>query len=65
MDEVFIKNLQSYAARHQLELAERLGFGIHGIIYVAEDKAAGGKSAVKVHREAEPFLRERDAYERL
>jgi serine kinase of HPr protein (carbohydrate metabolism regulator) len=65
MDDVFIQNALTYAARHQLQLAERLGFGIHGIIYVAEDKSAGGKTAVKVHREREPYDRERDVYERL
>lgn len=65
MDDVFIQNALTYAARHQLQLAERLGFGIHGIIYVAEDKSAGGKTAVKVHRESEPFRRECEVYERL
>jgi len=65
MEEVFIQNALAYAARHQLQLAERLGFGIHGIIFVAEHKFKGGKTAVKVHREAEPYLRERVAYERL
>jgi hypothetical protein len=65
MDDVFIQNAVVYATRHQLRLAERLGFGIHGIIFVAEDKSDGGKTAIKVHRESEPFLREREVYERL
>lgn len=65
MDEVVIQNALAYAARHQLQLAERLGFGIHGIIFVAENKSKGGKTAVKAHREFEPFLRERTVYERL
>ncbi len=65
MDDVFIQNALTYAARHQLQLAERLGFGIHGIIYVAENKSGGGKTAVKVHRESEPYHREREIYERL
>jgi len=65
MDDVFIQNAAAYATQHQLQLAERLGFGIHGIIYVAEDKSAGGKTAVKAHREAEPYQRERAVYERL
>jgi hypothetical protein len=59
MEEVFIQNALAYAARQQLQLAERLGFGIHGIIFVAENKAKGGKTAVKAHRESEPYLRER------
>jgi hypothetical protein len=65
MEDVFIQNALTYAARHRLELTERLGFGIHGIIFVAGNKSEGGRTAVKVHREAEPYLRERDAYERL
>lgn len=65
MDDVFIQNAADYATRHQLQIAERLGFGIHGIIYVAENKSAGGKTAIKVHRESEPYIRERSVYERL
>ena len=65
MDEVFIQNVQTYALRHQLQLAERLGYGIHRIIFVAENKSAGGKTAVKVHRETEPYQRERATYELL
>ena len=65
MEDVFIQNALTYAARHRLELTERLGFGIHGIIFVAGNKSEGGRTAVKVHRETEPYLRERDAYERL
>ena len=60
-----IQNARTYAARHQLCLAERLGFGIHGIVLVAENNTKGGKTAVKVHRAAEPFQRECAAYERL
>jgi hypothetical protein len=65
MDEVFIQNAIAYGSLHNLKLAERLGFGIHGIIFVAEDKSAGGKTAIKAHREFEPFHREFRAYERL
>jgi len=65
MDDVFIQNALAYAARHQLRLAERLGFGIHGIIYAAENKSDGGTTAIKAHRESEPYLRERAVYERL
>ncbi len=32
---------------------------------MAEDKSSGGKTAVKVHRESEPYHREREVYERL
>jgi hypothetical protein len=65
MDDVFMQNALAYASQHQLELAERLGFGIHGIIFVAGNKSEGGRTAVKAHRESEPYLRERAVYERL
>jgi hypothetical protein len=66
MEQDFIsRNALAYAAQHQLKLAERLGFGVHGIIFVAEHKSKSGRTAIKVHRELEPYLRERAAYERL
>lgn len=66
MEQDFIlTNALAYASRHQLELAERLGFGVHGIIFVAENKSKSGKTAVKAHREFEPYRRERAVYERL
>ena len=37
-DELLIKNARTYALAHQSHLAERLGFGIHGIVFIAEDK---------------------------
>jgi hypothetical protein len=64
-DELLIENARAYARRHQLQLTERLGFGIHGIIFSAENKAHLGKSVLKAHREEEPFLRELSVYERL
>ena len=65
MEEILIQNAQTFASQHQLQLAERLGFGIHGIIFVAEDKSKAGKTALKVHRSVEPYLREPEVYERL
>lgn len=65
IEDVYIRNASAYAARHQLFLAERLGFGIHGIIHVLESNSKPGKTAIKVHRETEPYLRERDIYRRL
>src|SRR5438270_291387 len=65
MEDAFIENALAYASQHQLELAERLGFGIHGIIFVAGNKSKGGRTAVKVHRESEPYFRERTVYEHL
>ena len=60
-----IQNARAYASRHRLQLAERLGFGVHGMIFVAENKSKGGKTAVKAHREDEPYRRECAVYARL
>jgi hypothetical protein len=65
MEDVLIQNAAVYASQKKLQLAERLGFGIHGIIFVAEDKCGGGRTAVKAHREENPFRRELSAYIRL
>jgi hypothetical protein len=65
MEELLIQNARTYAALYQLCLAERLGFGIHGIVFVAENNTKAGKTAIKVHRAAEPYQRERAVYERL
>jgi hypothetical protein len=64
-DELLIENARAYARRHQLELAERLGFGVHGIVFLAENKANFGKSVLKIHRMDEPFQRELSIYEML
>src|SRR5579859_5940070 len=65
MEDVLIQNARTYATEHQLCLAERLGFGIHGIIFVAENNTKPGKTAIKAHRYGEPFQREVTVYERL
>ena len=65
MEEIPGRNALGYAARHQLQLAERLGFGIHGIVFVAAGKSKPGKTDVKALRSREPFLRELEAYQRL
>lgn len=64
-DELLIENARVYARRHQLQLAERLGFGIHGIVFSVENKSNFGKSVLKIHRYDEPYLRELAIYERL
>jgi hypothetical protein len=65
MLDITIKNARAYAARHELLLVERLGFGIHGSVHVVEHKVKEDKSAIKAHRATEFFLRERAAYELL
>ena len=65
MDDALTQNARAFAARHELRLAERLGFGIHGTVFVAEGNTKPGKSAIKAHRSTEPYARERAVYERL
>lgn len=42
-----------------------MGFGIHGIVFAAEDNTKPGFFAVKFHREERPFERECCVYLRL
>jgi hypothetical protein len=67
MEQHLIYNAQTYAAHERLRLAERLGFGIHGIVFRAEGnlKTAGVATAIKVHRSREPYLQELAVYQRL
>jgi len=65
MDELLTQHGQTYASRHNLRLAERLGHGIHGIVYAAERNAEPGNVAIKVHRSREVHERERNVYLRL
>jgi hypothetical protein len=65
MVEIAIKHAGAYAARYELRLGERLGFGIHGSVHVVEHKIKGNKSAIKSHRATEFYVRERAVYERL
>jgi hypothetical protein len=65
IQELLRQNVCAYASRHQLQLAEQLGFGIHGIVHVAEDNMKAGKTAIKAHNSVEPYSRERDVYLRL
>jgi hypothetical protein len=40
--DIVLKNAGIYAERYGLRLAERLGFGIHGTVHVAEAKVESG-----------------------
>jgi hypothetical protein len=54
---------QRYAADRQLALGalgERLGFGVHGIVF-----ATNRKSAIKIHGQEAAYRREREVYVRL
>jgi hypothetical protein len=58
MEQVLIQNARCYASMHQLRLAERLGFGIHGIVPVAEDNSHVGET-IQAHRSVDVYPRER------
>ena len=65
MDEELDNLARRYALTRHITLGERLGFGIHGIVFAAQDNAKPGFLAVKFHREDVPFGRECLAYRRL
>jgi hypothetical protein len=65
MNEMLIPIARLYAARHQLELAEPLGSGKDGIVFVAKHKAKPANVAIKILHFDESYLRERQAYQRL
>lgn len=65
MVDIALKNAAAYAARYELRLSERLGFGIHGSVHVVEHKIKRDKSAIKSHRASEFYQRERAVYKRL
>lgn len=62
MDEVLAAKAQAYAARHHLRIGNPLGSGHHGTVLVAQSNIKPNRSAIKVHKEREPYLRECRAY---
>ena len=46
-------------------MVDRLGFGMHGSVFAAEDQNKGLSSAVKTHERERFYLRERNVYRRL
>ena len=65
MDEDLDSLAQRYALKRNIKLGERLGFGVHGTVFAAQDKTKPGFFAVKFHREQRPFERECRVYQRL
>jgi hypothetical protein len=59
------RRAQEYADRRGLVIGRELGSGVHGTVFAAEYQTEGGRSAVKVHRDAAAYARERDVYLRL
>lgn len=65
MKDALIPRARAYAERNQLRISHPLGSGNHGSVFVVEGNVKANRSAIKVHQEPEPYLREKDAYERL
>jgi hypothetical protein len=45
MSDIALTKSATYAERNHLRLAERLGFGIHGIVHVARHESKQDQSA--------------------
>jgi len=56
---------QQYARTRGLVLGDQLGFGVHGIVFLATSQSNPGRFAVKVHERPADYGRERDVYLRL
>ena len=56
---------EEYARRKGLVLANRLGFGVHGSVFAAENQSDGKRTAVKALERERFYLRERNVYLRL
>ena len=63
--EELIRRADLYAQRQGLVLGEQLGFGVHGIVFVAMSKAKLERAAIKIHEREGSYQRERDVYLRL
>lgn len=57
-----LRRLEEYARCRQLRLLERLGSGIHGIVFAAESQRLSFPSALKAHESLPGYIRERDIY---
>lgn len=65
MSENLTPNARAYAAERQLRIAEPLGAGKDGVVWVATSRLAAASVALKAHRFPELYAREKAVYERL
>jgi hypothetical protein len=63
MNEDLLPNLHAYAIERQLRIREPLGSGKDGIVLVGESQTAPARVALKAHRFAESYLREKAVYQ--
>ena len=64
-DTELLERAREYAQRRSLVVHDRLGAGVHGIVFVAESQHLFGRSAIKVHEREKAYRAERDVYVRL
>lgn len=60
-----VSRAEAYALKRGCRLEDRLGSGIHGIVFAAVGNGHPGVAALKVHYDREPYLREKSVYLRL
>jgi hypothetical protein len=60
-----VRRGEAYCQRHGLTAGRQLGFGVHGIVFVAAKQIEPAPVAVKVHERELYYQRERDVYLRL
>lgn len=60
-----LRRAQEYCQKNGLLLGSRLGSGVHGSVFEADNQTENGRSAIKVHEREPDYRRERDVYSRL
>jgi len=60
-----VDRVEAYCRSKNLALVDRLGFGVHGSVFAAENQRNGRITAIKVHERERFYLRERNIYLRL
>ena len=66
-EEDIVRRAKEYAQRYGRTLGEKIGFGVHGTVFVIESQTESGEidAAIKVHEAEGSYRRERDVYLRL
>jgi len=65
MNEGLTSNVRAYGAERQLLIAEPLGSGKDGKVWVGKGQRSPARAALKAHRLAELYFREKAVYRRL
>jgi hypothetical protein len=60
-----IGRAEEYCRRKGLLPLRRLGFGVRGSVFAAQNQTNGKHTAVKAHERERFYLRERNVYRRL